>query len=193
MPTTAHSSPPDADKGSFVPPMPTTAHSCLPMPTTAHSLPPDADNSSFETIYGVPETASPPPDKEAEPPDHPAYNSSPGSENQPVQVYQGVPVSKRWEHLVTCLRCQMRPRDNVTTSLANQLTPNESTIKTLFADIDALEKVTALLDLEEISWQRVGRMYGIDKRLLDSLKPDPIQSPTKVVMEYIVQKEPTLL
>lgn len=59
-------------------------------------------------------------------------------------------------------------------------------------DLDALEKVTALLDLEENAWQRVGRMYGIDKRLLDSLKPGSVQSPTKVVMEYIVQREPAL-
>ena len=69
---------------------------------------------------------------------------------------------------------------------------DRSTIETLLGDIDALEQVTTLLDQDEKCWQRVGRVYGIDKRVLDRLKPDDLQSPTKIVMEYIVQNEPTV-
>ena len=49
-----------------------------------------------------------------------------------------------------------------------------------------------MLDLQESSWWRFGRKFDISRKELDSLKPDPIRSPTKVVMECIVQENPDL-
>ena len=67
-----------------------------------------------------------------------------------------------------------------------------STIKTLLSDLDVLDKVTALLDLQESSWIHFGAKFKIDRKELDSLKPEPIRSPTKVLMECLVQKDPDL-
>ena len=67
-----------------------------------------------------------------------------------------------------------------------------STIKALLNDLDVLDKVTALLDLQESSWMHFGAKFDIDRIELDSLKPDPIRSPTKVLMECLVQNDPDL-
>ena len=67
-----------------------------------------------------------------------------------------------------------------------------STIQTLLDDLDVLEKVTAMLDRQESSWFRFGRKFEITRKELEYLKPDPIPSPTKVVMECIVQNNPDL-
>ena len=66
-----------------------------------------------------------------------------------------------------------------------------STIETLLGKMEAMENVTTLLDFDR-QWQRVGQHYNIDQRILDNLKPGDFQSPTKTVLEYIVQREPTV-
>lgn len=67
-----------------------------------------------------------------------------------------------------------------------------STIRTLLNDEDVLDKVTALLDRQESSWYRLGRKFGIERIELEYLKPEPIPSPTKVMMEHIVSVNPHL-
>ena len=65
-------------------------------------------------------------------------------------------------------------------------------IKALIGDLDVFENVTALLDLQENSWRRFGRKFEIPVDVLNSLRPDPIPSPTRVLMGYIVQNDPNL-
>lgn len=67
----------------------------------------------------------------------------------------------------------------------------ESTIETLLDDPDALEEVAALLDYKR-SWNRVGRKYGMSKTERNSLTPQCPESPTKLLMEYIVANDPRL-
>lgn len=69
--------------------------------------------------------------------------------------------------------------------------PGDSTIETILGNMDAMENVTTMLDLDG-KWQRVGQLYGINQRILDNLKPDDVQSPTKTMLEYIVKREPTV-
>ena len=67
-----------------------------------------------------------------------------------------------------------------------------STIKTLFNEEDVLDEVTILLDRQESSWYRLGRKFDIKRIELNYLKPEPIPSPTKVMMEHIVSVNPHL-
>lgn len=69
---------------------------------------------------------------------------------------------------------------------------DSSTIQTLLDDLDVLEDVAALLDLQENAWFRFGRKFGISRKELDSLRPECPQSPTKLLMEHIVGKQPNL-
>ena len=64
---------------------------------------------------------------------------------------------------------------------------DNSTIETLFGNMDAMQNVTALLDRSR-KWKNVGQHYDIDQRILDDLE----FSPTKTVLEYIVMREPTV-
>ncbi|XP_078382169.1 uncharacterized protein LOC144664816 [Oculina patagonica] len=70
--------------------------------------------------------------------------------------------------------------------------PVGSTIQTLLDERDVLEKVSTLLDLFENSWFSFGRKFNIPRKELESLKPECPQSPTKLLMEYIVGKDPDL-
>lgn len=54
-----------------------------------------------------------------------------------------------------------------------------------------MEEVAALLDRKR-GWRRVGEKYGMTKPQLDSLQPECSQSPTKLVIEYIVRDDPQL-
>ena len=67
-----------------------------------------------------------------------------------------------------------------------------STIQTLLDKEDVLDKVTALLDRKENFWYPLGRKFGIERKELDYLKPEPIASPTKMMMKFIVGDQPLL-
>lgn len=54
---------------------------------------------------------------------------------------------------------------------------------------DLFDEVTAMLDLQE-SWFRFGRKFDIERQLLESLKPDPVPSPTKVLLQCITNNDP---
>ena len=54
-----------------------------------------------------------------------------------------------------------------------------------------MNEVAALLDYK-LGWWSVGKKYGMSKLQLDSLKPECPESPTKLLMEYIVANEPHL-
>ena len=69
---------------------------------------------------------------------------------------------------------------------------DNSTIQRLLDEIDVFEKVTAILDRHERSWYKFGWKFEIDRKDLESLKPDPIPSPTKLMMKDIVQAQPDL-
>ena len=57
---------------------------------------------------------------------------------------------------------------------------------------DVLDKVTVLLDRKENFWYPLGRKFGIERKELDYLKPEPIASPTKMMMKFIVGDQPLL-
>lgn len=69
---------------------------------------------------------------------------------------------------------------------------DSSTIQTLLEDLDVSEDVAALLDLQENAWFRFGQTFGIPRKELESLRPECPQSPTKLLMEHIVGKQPKL-
>ena len=69
----------------------------------------------------------------------------------------------------------------------------ESTIATLRENLECLEAVTALLDKEtpgSKNWLHFAKKFGIATEKCDYLKPKGIPSPTKQLMEYIVQVNP---
>lgn len=65
------------------------------------------------------------------------------------------------------------------------------TIQTLLDDLEGSEAITALLD-ENDSWFKFGLRFGIDRDILDSLRPDPIKSPSKAIINFIVSSDPNL-
>ena len=66
-------------------------------------------------------------------------------------------------------------------------------IRTLLGEIDILEDVTGLLDLEERYWRSFAlKFHKFSVSVLDSLRPEPISSPTKMVLNCIVQENPQL-
>lgn len=65
------------------------------------------------------------------------------------------------------------------------------TIQTLLDDLEGSEAITALLD-ENDSWFKFGLRFGIDRVILDSLRPDPIKSPSKAIINFIVSRDPNL-
>ena len=67
-----------------------------------------------------------------------------------------------------------------------------STIQTILEEPDVMEKLTALLDLEGNAWWRFGKKLGMSKLELDSLRPESPPSPTELLMNHIVGKEPDL-
>lgn len=58
--------------------------------------------------------------------------------------------------------------------------------------MDVLEEVTALLD-QKNAWWRFGKKFGMKRTELDSLRPECPESPTKLVMKFIVGKHPHLI
>ena len=69
----------------------------------------------------------------------------------------------------------------------------DGNIQTLLGNLDVLENVTGMLDLQENSWRRFAlKFHKFSNSFLDNLRPDPIPSPTKTVMNYIVQSNPNL-
>lgn len=71
-------------------------------------------------------------------------------------------------------------------------TDSSSTIQTLLDDFDAVEKLTALLDLEERAWMHFGSKLGMERLELNSLREESPPSPTKLLMKHIVAKKPDL-
>ena len=71
----------------------------------------------------------------------------------------------------------------------------DSTITSLLEDLDLLDKVASLLDKETPglkNWLHFARRFDISRKECDELKPNRIPSPTKKLMEYIVQVNPDL-
>lgn len=66
------------------------------------------------------------------------------------------------------------------------------TIQTLLDDLEASEAITALLDENESHWFKFGHKFGIDRVTLDNLRPDPIKSPAKAIINFIVSRDPDL-
>lgn len=66
------------------------------------------------------------------------------------------------------------------------------TIQTLLDDLEGSEVITALLDEDDSYWFRFGHKFGIDRVILENLRPDPIKSPTKAMMKFIVSRNPDL-
>ncbi|XP_066021975.1 uncharacterized protein [Pocillopora verrucosa] len=69
---------------------------------------------------------------------------------------------------------------------------SSSTIQTLLDDLDAVEKLTTLLDLEEKAWMLFGSKLGMKRQELNSLREESPPSPTKLLMKHIVAREPEL-
>lgn len=77
-------------------------------------------------------------------------------------------------------------------TIADELKSQPSgTIQTLLDDLEGSEAITALLD-EKDSWFKFGLRFGIDRDILDSLRPDPIKSPSKAIINFIVSSDPNL-
>ena len=66
------------------------------------------------------------------------------------------------------------------------------TIQTLLDDLEGSEAITALLDENDSYWFKFGQKFGIDRVTLDSLRPDPIKSPAKAIINFIVGRDPDL-
>ena len=69
------------------------------------------------------------------------------------------------------------------------------TIKTLHNTLDCLEELATLLDCETPgmkNWLHFACKLGVPKEDCDSLKPRGNPSPTRTLMEYIVQVDPDL-
>lgn len=67
-----------------------------------------------------------------------------------------------------------------------------STIQTLLDNLEVSEVITALLDEDDSYWFKFGQKFGIDRVTLDSLRPDPIKSPAKAMINFIVSRDPDL-
>ena len=67
-----------------------------------------------------------------------------------------------------------------------------STIQTLLDNLEVSEVITALLDENDSYWLKFGHKFGIDRDTLDSLRPDPIKSPAKAMINFIVSRDPDL-
>ena len=70
------------------------------------------------------------------------------------------------------------------------------TIKTLRNNLDCLEELTTLLDSETPgmkNWLHFACKLGVPKEDCDSLKPKGNASPTRTLMEHIVQVDPDLM
>lgn len=70
-----------------------------------------------------------------------------------------------------------------------------STIDDLRVNLDCLDEVAALLDKETPgvkNWLHFARKFGVSKDDCDHMKPKGNPSPTKMVMEYLVQVNPQL-
>lgn len=68
------------------------------------------------------------------------------------------------------------------------------TIQTLLEDIECLESLSVLLDKESPglkNWRHFARKFGVSLDECNNLKPEAL-SPTKTLMEHIVQVEPKL-
>ena len=68
------------------------------------------------------------------------------------------------------------------------------TIQTLLEDIERLESLSALLDKESLvmkNWWHFAQNFGVSLDQCNNLKPEAL-SPTKTLMEHIVQVEPKL-
>jgi len=71
----------------------------------------------------------------------------------------------------------------------------DSTITSLLEDLDLLDTVAIFLDKETPglkNWLHFARKFAISRKECDELKPKGIPSPTKKLMEYIVQNNPDL-
>lgn len=66
------------------------------------------------------------------------------------------------------------------------------TIQTLLDDLEGVEAITAFLDENDSYWFKFGHTFGIDRVTLDSLRPDPIKSPAKAIINFIVSRDPDL-
>ena len=66
------------------------------------------------------------------------------------------------------------------------------TIQTLLDDLERSKTITALLDDNDSYWFKFGQIFGIDSHTLDSLRPDPIKSPAKAIINFIVSRDPDL-
>ena len=69
------------------------------------------------------------------------------------------------------------------------------TIVTLRESINCLEEAAILLDKETPgmkTWMHFARKFGVSKDDCDSLKPNGKPSPTRALLEYIVQVDPDL-
>ena len=69
------------------------------------------------------------------------------------------------------------------------------TIKTLRSNLDCLEELTTLLDSETPgmkNWLHFACKLGVPKEDCDNLKPKGNPSPTRALMEHIVQVDPAL-
>lgn len=68
-------------------------------------------------------------------------------------------------------------------------------ISALLADLDALERVTSLLDDETPgvnSWPQFAQEFGITETECNALRPDGLASPTKQLITHVVQNNPKL-
>lgn len=72
---------------------------------------------------------------------------------------------------------------------------DDSTITSLLEDLNLLDDVAISLDKETPglkNWLHFARRFDICRKECDDLKPKGISSPTKKLMEYIVQVNPDL-
>ncbi|XP_058947849.2 uncharacterized protein [Pocillopora verrucosa] len=76
--------------------------------------------------------------------------------------------------------------------LSDLAVDSSNTIQTLLDKFEAVEKLTALLDLEERAWMHFGSKLGMERLQLNSLREESPPSPTKLLMKHIVAKKPDL-
>ena len=68
-------------------------------------------------------------------------------------------------------------------------------ISALLKNLDALEKVTELLDQETPgvkSWPQFAHEFGITEVKCNAIRPEGLGSPTKALLEYLVATNPKL-
>ena len=72
---------------------------------------------------------------------------------------------------------------------------DNDTINTLRANINYVGKIAPLLDKEipgMDNWMHFAHKFGLSKEICDSLKPKETPSPTRALLEHIVQVDPGL-